>query len=411
MKLKKSNHHPSYVWVILGLITGMHAMNIFSGRSIIPLAPLLQADLSLSHFQIGMFTSIYFAGAFFFSFPMGWLVDRIGVYRTMPLGQLIVGFFILCLSMADSFIAICILLFLGGIGHAAINPSTAKVVMAWFPSNRRATAMGIKQTGVPIGGALAAAMLPAIALSLGWQKAFIISGIVSLASVVLSLIIYRKPTYNKNSASAPLPPIRVSAIIKNRDIMLLSVLMIGFLMLQSSLETYIVFYCMDVLKYTLITSGLLLSITQIGAIGGRLFWGPVSDIFMKAKRKRVLMVIGGISSIMCLVFALLPTHIPIWVTGGLVIIFGACAIGWNAIYLVFAAELAGRGREGRVLGVSLTIAFIGHLIGPPIFGRLVDFFGSYTPSWLLFSFIMAITTILIAFIREPQKIIVKNLIS
>jgi ACS family hexuronate transporter-like MFS transporter len=404
MKLKKIKRHPSYAWLILGLITGMHVMNIFSGRSIIPLAPLLQVDLNLSHFQIGMFTSIYFAGAFFFSFPMGWLVDKIGVYWTMPLGQLIVGFFIICLSMADSFIMICILLFLGGIGHAAINPATAKVVMAWFPLNRRATAMGVKQTGVPIGSALAAAALPAIALSLGWQKAFVISGLVSIASVFLSLIIYRKPTYDKkNSTSVHLPPIRVSAIFKNKDIMLLSVLMIGFLMLQSSLETYIVFYCMDVLKYTLITSGLLLSISQLGAIGGRLFWGPVSDIFMKAKRKSVLMVIGGISSIMCLVFALMPTHMPIWVTGGLVIIFGACAIGWNAIYLVFAAELAGRGNEGRAIGISLTIAFIGHLIGAPIFGHLVDSFGSYTPSWLLFSCIMAITTLLIAFIREPQK--------
>ena len=246
MKLNKVTHHPSYAWAILGLITGMHAMNIFSGRSIIPLAPLLQADLNLSHFQIGMFTSIYFAGAFFFSFPMGWLVDKIGVYWTMPLGQFILGVFILCLSMANSFILICILLFLGGIGHAAINPATSKVVMAWFPFNRRATAMGIKQTGVPIGGALAAAMMPAIALSVGWQRAFVISGLVSMFSVVLSFIIYRKPTYDKkNSAAPPMPPIRVSVILKNRDIMLLSVLMIGFLMIQSSLETYIVFYCMD----------------------------------------------------------------------------------------------------------------------------------------------------------------------
>ena len=160
---------------------------------------------------------------------------------------------------------------------------------------------------------------------------------------------------------------------------------------------------MDVLKYTLITSGLLLSITEVGAISGRLFWGPFSDIFMKARRKIVLMGIGGISSIMCIVFAIMPSQMPVWLVGGLVIIFGACAIGWNAIYLVFVAELAGRGQEGRAIGISLTIAFIGHLIGPPIFGSLVDFFGSYTPSWIIFSCIMAISTLLITFIREPQK--------
>ena len=404
MKNKNICHHPSYAWVILGLITGMHVMNIFSGRSIIPLTPLIQSDLNLSHFQIGIFTTIYFTGAFLSSFPMGWLVDKIGVYATMPIGQFIVGIFILSISMVNSFVLICTLLFLAGIGHAAINPATAKVVMAWFPLNRRATAMGIKQTGVPIGSALAAAMLPAIALLIGWRKAFILSGLVSITSVILSLIFYRKPTYgDKHSSATPLPDFRISVILKNRDIILLSVLMIGFLMLQSSLETYIVLYCKDVLNYTLITSGFLLSITQIGAISGRLCWGPVSDIFLQAKRKIVLMIIGGISSAMCLVFALLPPNSPILLIGVLVFIFGACAIGWNAIYLVFAAELAGRGREGRAIGISLTIAFIGHLIGPPLFGYMVDLSGSYSASWIIFCLIMAITTTLISLIHENQK--------
>jgi MFS family permease len=398
------NQHHNYAWVILALITGMHVMNIFSGRSLIPLGPLLQSDLNLSHVQIGMFTSMYFAGAFCFSLPMGWLVDKIGVYWTMPLGQLIIGVFIFSISLAESFFLICILLFLAGIGHAAINPATGKVVMAWFPIKRRATAMGLKQSGVPIGGAMAAIFLPAAALAWGWRNALIISGLVSLVSVVLSLILYRRPAHVKQESSpAPLPPCRLSEIIWNRDIMLLSFLMIGFLMLQSSLETYLVFYCRDVLNFTLITAGIMLSMVQIGAVFGRLVWGPVSDILLRAQRKHVLIIIGGISSLMCMVFALLTFHIPLWIIGGLVLIFGACAIGWNAIYLVLVVELAGRGSEGRAIGISLSIAFIGHLIGPPIFGYCVDYFESYTVSWLIFGSMMIVVTSLITFIREPLK--------
>jgi MFS transporter, ACS family, hexuronate transporter len=398
------SQRPHYAWVILALITGMHAMNIFSGRSIIPLAPLLQADLELSHVQIGMFTSMYFAGAFCFSFPMGWLVDKIGVYWTMPLGQLIVGAFVFSISTADSFLLICIMLFLAGLGHAAINPATGKVVMAWFPLKRRATAMGLKQTGVPIGGAMAAIFLPGAALAWGWRNALIISGLVSIASVILSLIFYRRPAYTRSKDyAAPLPPCRLSEIIRNKDIMILSILMIGFLMLQSSLETYLVFYCRDVLSFTLITAGFMLSMTQIGAIIGRLGWGPVSDVLLRARRKIVLMIIGGISALMCIIFAFLTAHTPFWMIGLLVLIFGACAIGWNAIYLVLVVELAGRGREGRALGFSLSIAFIGHLIGPPIFGYSVDHFESYTVSWLIFGVMMMVITSLITFIREPSK--------
>ena len=348
---------------------------------------------------------MYFAGAFFFSFPMGWLVDKIGVYWTMPLGQFIVGTFIFSISLADSFFLICILLFLAGVGHAAINPATSKVVMAWFPLKRRSIAMGFKQTGVPVGGAFAAFLLPALSVKLGWRNALVISGLVSVVSVVLSFLFYRKPVYGKkqNYSSASLKVSRLPAIVKNRDIILLSVLMIGFLMLQSSLETYLVLYCIDVLNLTLIASGLMLSVTQIGAVIGRLGWGPVSDILLRARRKIVLIIIGAISSVMCFSFALLGSHMPLWIIGVLVLIFGACAIGWNAIYIVFVVELAGRGREGRALGISLTIAFIGHLIGPPIFGGCVDYFGSYTASWLVFCVMMLVVTSLINLIHEPAK--------
>lgn len=393
-----------YSWIILGLITATHVMNIYSGRSIVPLAPLLQKELALSHLQIGMFTSIYFMGAFFFSLPMGWLVDRIGVYWTMPLGQLIVGSFILSLSFADSFIVICAILFLGGIGHAAINPATAKVVMAWFPLQRRATAMGVKQTGVPMGGALAAATLPALALWAGWRHAFVMAGAVSLFSVALCLLLYRRPP---GSRGQPLPSFSssdtVAAVLKNHDLMILSVLMIAFLALQSSLETYLVLYCHDLLLYPVVMSGYLLSLMQIGAVSGRLSWGPISDFFFGARRKIVLMIIGGLSSGMCLAFAFLTPQVPVWVVAGLAALFGACALGWNGMYLILAAELAGRGREGRALGVSLTIAFVGHLVGPPLFGHIVDLAGTYRQAWLVFCLIMAGATVLMSRIRESER--------
>ena len=55
------------------------------------------------------------------------------------------------------------------------------------------------------------------------------------------------------------------------------------------------------------------------------------------------------------------------------------------------------------LGVSLTIVFIGHLFGPPLFGFVVDRTGSYDYAWLLFCILIALATALIGLIREPTK--------
>ena len=43
--------------------------------------------------------------------------------------------------------------------------------MAWFQRDERATAMGIKQTGVPAGGVVAAALAPSLVLVIGWRGA------------------------------------------------------------------------------------------------------------------------------------------------------------------------------------------------------------------------------------------------
>jgi sugar phosphate permease len=404
-KERMENHKlPAYTWVILALITSTHAMNIFSARSIVPLAPFLQDAFNLSHFQIGLFTSMYFMGALVLSIPMGWMVDRIGIYYTMALGQLIVGSFIIALSCANSFVMLCVLLFLAGLGHAAINPATGKAVMHWFSVRGRATAMSFKQTGIPMGGALAAATLPSLALFMGWRKALIIAGSVSLFSVVLCLILYREsPALEQQNNGDRFHREDFIAILKNRNLMLLSGTMIIFLALQSSLETYLILFCKDWLCFPVVTAGFALSLTQVGAVGGRLLWGPVSDFIFKGRRKIVLAIIGSFSSVICLSFVFLSPPLPALLIGVMVFLFGACAIGWNGIYLTLVAELAGKGQEGIALGTSLTIIFVGQFLGPPIFGHIVDVTGTYRYAWLTFSLLMVGATILLGLVKEPRK--------
>jgi len=394
----------SYKWAILGLITSIHVMNAYSGQTVQPLAPFLQSELHLKHFQIGMLTSFFFLGAFFLSIPMGWLVDRVGVYWTMAVGQLIVGLFILSISFAYSFSIICGLLLLAGMGHAAINPATGKAVMSWFSMRERATAMGIKQTGIPIGGVLAAATLPILAISLSWRKAFMISGAISLLSGLFCLLFYRESQLEKNHKKLQSFPISsLWKILKDQNLMILSCLMIVFMGLQISLQTYLVLFCKERLLFSVITAGYFLSLAHMGGVMGRLMWGPMSDFFFGGRRKIVLAIIGTLSSIICLFFALLSTRFPIWSIVVLVFLFGFCAIGWNGVYLTLVAELAGGDRAGFITGISLSIAWFGIFFGPPFFGYIVDQTQSYSYAWFIFSFMVGLATLFIGLIHEPIR--------
>jgi MFS family permease len=379
-------------------------MNAYSGQSIQPLAPFLQSELHLKHFQIGMLSSVFFLGAFFLSIPMGWLVDRVGVYWTMAIGQLVVGSFILSISLAHSFSTVCGFLFLAGMGHAPINPATGKAVMSWFSIKGRATAMGVKQTGIPMGGVLAAATLPTIAIVLDWRKAFIISGAISLLSFLFCLLFYKKPQMEKtHKGIQPLSLSSLWEILKDRDLMLLSCLVIVFMALQISIQTYLVLFCKERLLFSVITAGYFLSFVHLGGVVGRLTWGPVSDFFFRGRRKIVLIMIGTLSFIICLSFTFLSPQFPIWFIVGLIFLFGYCAIGWNGVYLTLAAELAGRDRAGMATGVSLSIAWFGIFFGPPLFGYIVDQTQSYSYAWFIFSLMTGLATLFIGWVHEPIR--------
>jgi len=394
----------SYRWVILGLITSIHVMNAYSGQTVQPLTPFLQTELHLKHFQIGMLTSIFFLGAFSLSIPMGWLVDRVGIYWTMTVGQLVVGIFTISISFADSFSIVSGFLLLAGMGHAALNPATGKAVMSWFSVRGRATAMGIKQTGIPIGGGLAAATLPILAVSLSWRKAFIISGAISLLSSLFCLLFYRDPKAEKNHKKLQTFPIfSFWKILKDRNLMILSCLMTIFMGLQISLQTYLVLFFKEKLLFSVIIAGYILSLAHLGGVIGRLTWGPMSDFFFGGRRKIVLAIIGSFSSIICLFFSFLSNQFPIWSIVVLVFLFGFCAIGWNGIYLTLVAELAGGDRAGITTGISLSIAWFGIFFGPPFFGYIVDQTQSYSYAWFIFSLMVGLATLFIGLIREPVR--------
>jgi MFS family permease len=68
------------------------------------------------------------------------------------------------------------LLVLGGVASAASTPAGGRLVLVAFPRERRGLALGLRQTGIPIGGLISAALLPWIAHAWGWRWALALAG-------------------------------------------------------------------------------------------------------------------------------------------------------------------------------------------------------------------------------------------
>jgi len=80
--------------------------------------------------------------------------------------------------------------FLLGIGEGLNWPGASKAVADWFPREERGLAVAIFDSGSSVGGAVAAVVVPIIALALGWRWAFFFAGGLGFIWLALWLRIY-----------------------------------------------------------------------------------------------------------------------------------------------------------------------------------------------------------------------------
>ncbi len=156
----------SYRWCILLVLTVTQVGASMAALSFGPLAPFLQNSFQITRAQVGLLTSALYFGSILVSIPTGRLADRLGTRRLLLMGPVAMALFFFAFSRTDVYPLAWLMALTAGMGYGVINPATAKAIMYWFSPRGRATAIGIKQSGVTIGAALAAALLPALALVL-----------------------------------------------------------------------------------------------------------------------------------------------------------------------------------------------------------------------------------------------------
>jgi MFS family permease len=137
-------------------------------------------------------------------------------------GPLVIGLGLSAASAAGAYGVLAGWLVLAGVGYGMLNPTSTKAVMAWSPPSRRATLVGLKQVGLPFGGALGAALMPVGALVVGWRLSVALSGAIIAVAALASAVLYRDPP------AAPSPPARARerpfrAVLVSRDLWLVAV--------------------------------------------------------------------------------------------------------------------------------------------------------------------------------------------
>src|SRR5690606_19238898 len=72
-----------------------------------------------------------------------------------------------------------------GIGYGSLTPAASHVLIRFTPAHRRNVVFSLKQSGVPLGGIVAATVMPAITVSAGWQWALWLNAAAALGMALM----------------------------------------------------------------------------------------------------------------------------------------------------------------------------------------------------------------------------------
>jgi MFS family permease len=392
-------------WAILALISTSHIIGASAQYGINTLAPFYQDELDLSRAQVGLFFSAFYLAMTGASFGAGWLADRMGVRKTTLQGHVSVGLCTVLAAFAPSFGWAFASFFLCGLGYAFLNPASTKGVMAWFHRDERATAMGIKQTGVPAGGFFTALLAPPLVLMVGWRGALATLGIVNfLCGFVFSYLWREPPDVLENSGERAARGAENQTPLDVWGFLPASFGTAIFLIGQMSLITYIPLYLKDAMGFTPYWASQALAIAQGGAMVGRVGWGVASDRLFGGRRKIVLVIIGLVSVVLMAGLGFMTKESSLPLLLAIVFLSGLCIVGYQGVSYALIGEIAGTTRTGVAMGLMITINAAAATLGTPLFGYIVDKTGSYVPGWQFLAAIIALGCVgLSVFLKEPRR--------
>ena len=349
------------------------------------MAPVAARDLNVHPSAIGWFIATAYLGSMIGSVTAGGWVARFGPIRVSQLGlALCLGG--MALAAATSLLPLVALgAFVIGLGYGPATPASSQILVRAAPPSMFSLTFSIKQSGVPAGGAIAGVLVPALILLLGWRASALAIG---LACFALALAIEPvRARYDRDldprapvSVTAAFAP--VALVLREPGLREMALTSFVYGGVQITLVTYLVTFLTESFAMTLVFAGLVMAVSQVASVAGRVLWGVLADRLFSRRAMLGLLGLGmGVSALATL--AAEPGWPP-WLLLLFAAWFGATAVGWNGVFLAEVAHIAPAGRISAATGGCLFFTFLGVVVTPPAFNAALSLAGSYAVAYAAF---------------------------
>jgi sugar phosphate permease len=349
----------SYRWAVLAAGTVAQASFSTVSFAIAVLAPALREEYDLSLTEIGVVLAAEWIGLTFALLPWGFAVDRWGERWTLAGGLAACSLFLVGAAFAPSFGWLVVLLGLAGIAGGSVQSGSGRAVMRWFSARERGLALGVRQTAVPVGGAVAALVLPV--LETPRAGLLFVAGFVLVGALAGALVL-------RAGTEEHLDATDVEITLRDRRLWLACWGSGLYLVAQVAMMGFVVLFLHDERGFSTGEAAAVFAAGQALAAVLRIAIGRWSDVL--GSRVRPLRWIGVTVAVTLGAVAALTDASPLLLVPALALATGM-SMAWNGLSYTIAAELGGR-RSGAAIGFQQTVLSAIGVAAPVAFAAAVS---------------------------------------
>ncbi|MFI5061525.1 MAG: MFS transporter [Actinomycetales bacterium] len=338
------------------------------------LIPLLHTQRGLSLGEAGLLASAPTLGLVITLIGWGALSDRIGERRVIAAGLAVTALAAFAAMFVSDYVGLGALFLIGGMAAASPNAASGRVVIGWFPKERRGLAMGIRQMCQPLGVAVAALTIPQLAVSGGIPLALTVPAVLCAVSALLCVIgIVDPPRPPRQAAEgeahpyAAWHPYRATSLLwRIHGVSMLLVVP------QFAISTFGLVWLVTELKFSSLAAGIVIGVSQFAGALGRIGVGLLSD--RMGSHLRPLRWVSTAAVAVMLLMALASSLGADW-AAVILIVAAVVTVADNGLAYTSVAEIAGPFWSGRALGAQNTGQFLAASIVGPAVGGLITLVG------------------------------------
>lgn len=373
-------------WTAVALLTLMMTFNQIDRRVVSLVIEPLKREFHLSDGQLGMLSGLAFGLIYAVtSIPLGLIADRVNRRNMLAIVIAVWSAMTALAGVAGTYTQLLLTRVGVGAAESGASPTATSMVTDYFPRDRRATAIAIYQTGIPIGSFLCFIVGAWLVAHYGWRAAFLAAGLPGIVIAILFVFVLKEPTRGIYDA----PGTTYGGTWQQRlgeafrfiggDLRVL-LLVIGAGILSGAntgVTGWFVPFLMREHAMSIQQAGAVLAFSS-GICGGigLIFTGSMTDRLAKGDPNRMLTLCGMIAFLTMVLAAIALATSTVSITIVAIAVYSLFCYSFLGISYGALLNLTPTGIRGTVIAIEMVAAnLFGYGGGPFVVGVLSDAYG------------------------------------